>query len=125
MTTANLAATAGHELRLQIAEEFDFAAAKRCLRQCREDTARRPARLTFDLTRTRRLHTLGLGTMLYIVSRYGMANGSATIVYTDPEVGDLLKMARLDRWFHLQTQRRRHGDGISAHPTAGENTPCD
>lgn len=125
MTTANLAATAGHELRLQIAEEFDFAAAKQCLRQCREDTARQPTRLTFDLTRTRRLHTLGLGTMLYIVSRYGMANGNATIVYADPAVGDLLKMARLDRWFQLLSQRRRHGDVAPAYPTTGENTPCD
>ncbi len=92
------------EWRICVGKVFDIDVARSCLRHCREDRKGLPKRLVFDLTQTRMLHTVGFGTMLYLKGRYRITDGNAVILYADPEVGQLLRLAHLDRSFQLQTQ---------------------
>ncbi|MDD5390181.1 MAG: hypothetical protein PHD37_12595 [Gallionellaceae bacterium] len=104
------------EWRIRIGEIFDVDVARDCLRHCREDRKGLPKRLVFDLTQTRMLHTVGFGTMLYLKGRYRVTDGNAVILYADPEVGQLLRLAHLDRSFQLQAQGRE--------PANRGETPC-
>lgn len=93
---------------IRIGEVFDIEVARACLRHCREDKKGLPKRLVFDLTQTRMLHSVGFGTMLYLKGRYRVADRDAVILYADPEVGQLLRQAHLDRSFQLLAQGREH-----------------
>jgi len=87
--------------RIRVAEAFDVDEAKACIKHFCGYSTGRLRRLVFDLTGTRRLHTAGLGTMLFIRSCCEIADADAQIVYNDPQVGMVLRLANMDRWFTL------------------------
>lgn len=94
--------TAEPEWRIQIGEVFDLDTARESLRHCREERKGRPKRMVFDLSQTRLLHTAGIGAMLYLKSTYRVGDDNAFIVYQHPEVGQILRLAHLDRSFQLR-----------------------
>ncbi|MEW5770565.1 MAG: STAS domain-containing protein [Pseudomonadota bacterium] len=89
------------EWRIRIGEVFDLDEARRCMRHCREHPPEGPASLVFDLSETRSLYTAGIGAMLHLKSCYGVRDGDAAIIYRHGEVGELLRLVRLDRAFRL------------------------
>lgn len=89
---------------IQVAETFDVDEAKACLQRFRGVSTGRLRRLMFDLRATRHLHTAGLGTMLFIRSCCEVPDSEAHIVYNDPQVGMILRLANLDRWFTLMPE---------------------
>lgn len=110
METACLTETTEREWCIHIPKVFDLDVAKTCARLCRERAQVLPERMVFDLSQTIMLQTMGLGCMLYLKSRYGVADDNAVIVYGDPEVGLLLRLGRLDRAFQL---RQRVGEAVT------------
>lgn len=99
--------TTDKQWRIRIGEVFDIEMARACLRHCREGENRegQPSRVVFDLTRTRIVHTAGLGVMHYIKGVFRVADGQAAIQFAHPDVGCILRLARMDRAFQLQDQR--------------------
>jgi anti-anti-sigma regulatory factor len=108
---------------IRIGEVFDFAVACECLRHCRDDRAAPPARLLFDLTRTRLLSTAGIGTMLHIKNAFQVTDDNAVIVYQDAAVGELLRVSRIHRSFQIQA--REATPGASGNPSAHEWEWCN
>ncbi len=98
--------TAERQWRIEIGALFDIEAARACLRQCRNLSNTQPRGLLFDLTRTRSLHTAGIGAMMHIKSTYLTERSNAVIVFHDQSVGEILHLARLDRLFELRTLER-------------------
>lgn len=90
-----------NEWRIRVGEVFDVEEAKDCIQRFRGFKEGCLRRLVFDLTATRHLHTAGLGTMLFIRSCCQVPDEEAHIVYTDPQVGMILRLANLERWFTL------------------------
>lgn len=102
-TTCSFDASAD-EWRIRVGDVFDVEEAKACMQRFRGFAGRRLRRLVFDLTGTRDLHTAGLGTMLFIRSCCKVSDEDAHIVFQNPQVGMILRLANLDRWFTLLPQ---------------------
>ena len=106
-----------NEWRIRVGEVFDVEEARACIQRFRGFKEGRLRGLVFDLTETRTLHTAGLGTMLYIRSCCQVSNEDAHIVYFDPQVGMILRLANLERWFTLLPQGAAlREEKVSMHP---------
>ncbi len=109
------------EWRIRVGAVFDVEEAKACIHRYRDFKEDRPRRLVFDLTGTRNLHTAGLGAMLFIRGCCQVHDADAHIVYQDPHIDMILRLAKLERWFTLLPQgAARAGDRSPTHPAPGQ-----
>ena len=110
-----------NEWRIRVGKIFDVEEAKACIQRFRNFKEDRLRRLVFDLTDTHNIHTAGLGTMLFIRGCCQVPDEDAHIIYLDPQVGMILKLANLGRWFTLVPEGAAlHEEKVSMRPVQAQ-----
>lgn len=88
--------------QVRMPAHLDFNVARDCLHQLRGIDLNRLVRLEFDLVRTIRLESAGLGMLMHAHDRWGRQHQPAAIRCVRGTVHEMLIICRMQRYFRIE-----------------------